>query len=46
MAELLLSAGADKGAVTNEAHTAVPPGTTALAVAELNGHSAVAALLR
>ena len=43
---LLLCAGADKGAVTNEAYTAVPPGTTALAVAELNGHSAVAALLR
>ena len=43
---ILLSAGADKGASTNEAYTAVPPGTTALAVAELNGHSAVAALLR
>ena len=29
----------------NEACTVVSPGTMALAVAELNGHSAVAALL-
>ena len=43
---ILLSAGADKGALTNEACTVVSPGTTALAVAELSGHSAVAALLR
>ena len=42
---ILPSAGADKGALTNEAYKAVSQGTMAPAVAELNGHSAVAALL-
>ena len=46
MVARLLAAGADRSAATTELYTAVPAGSTALSVAELKGHAAVAALLR
>ena len=43
---ILLAAGANRDAATTADSEGIPAGSTALSVAELKGHEAVAALLR
>ena len=44
--EVLLAHGADWQVATTSDHLGIPAGSTALSVAELQGHTAVAALLQ